>query len=127
MFTVRIVFNGTLSSYMKKEIVIYYDPDCGFCEKACISIKKFLFLKNAEIRIITTDKEAYKIFQDEYSWAVYESATGKYYSKSKAWWRLVRASPFSILYLVSLIPGVGWLGDRVYDKVANSRPKTCKS
>ncbi len=112
---------------MKKGIIIYYDEDCGFCRQACMSIRKFLFLKNTEIVVITTDVEAYRVFQDEYSWAVYDEASGKYYSKSRAWWRLVHASPFSFLYLISLIPGVILVGDKIYDVVANSRPKTCTS
>ena len=110
---------------MSEKIIIYYDPDCGFCLQWCIRIKKFLFLKHVEIVPITRDKEAHVIFLKEYSWVIYESATGDYYSKSRAWWRLVYASPFFILYYVSYIPGVIWLGDIIYDKVAHNRPNTC--
>jgi predicted DCC family thiol-disulfide oxidoreductase YuxK len=112
---------------MKRRITIYYDPDCGFCEKACVSIRRFLFLKNTDIDVITSNEEANRIFQKEYSWVVYEEGTNTYFSKSTAWWRLVRASPFFPLYVITYIPRVIWLGDRIYDEVANNRPKTCTS
>ncbi len=111
---------------MKHGVTIYYDPDCGFCLRICRKIKKYLFLSNAEIKVITSDKDAYAIFLREYSWVVFESHTGKYYSKSSAWWVLVRVSPFSFLYVLTYIPGMIWLGDMLYEVVADNRPKTCR-
>ncbi len=110
---------------MKNKIIIYYDPDCGLCKKSCERIVKYLFLKNTDILPISSNPQANAIFLKEYSWVVYESDTGKYYSKSLAWWRLVNASSFSFLNVISLVPGVLWLGDRIYNKVARSRPVTC--
>ena len=121
------MYGGTIGLYMKKKITIYYDADCGFCKKACLTIKKILFLNNAEIAIITSDTEANRIFLKEYSWVVCEHDTQRHFSKSTAWWRLIRASKFSFFYTISKIPGVLWLGDTIYDMVALNRPKTCEA
>lgn len=110
---------------MKKELVIYYDPDCGFCKKLCERIQKYLLLKNAEIKTINSDETANNIFLNEYSWAVYDGHTKKYYSKSSAWWRLVRRSPFFFCYFITYIPFVIYIGDKIYDYIARNRPRTC--
>ena len=116
-----------LITIMSKNISVYYDPDCGFCRNVCFKIKKYLFLQGVEILPISSKNEnVYNIFLNEYSWVVHEHETGIYYSKSRAWWRLVYASKFSVVSSVSYIPGVIWLGDKLYDCIARNRPKTCK-
>ena len=109
----------------RERVIIFYDYDCSFCKKVCITIKKYLLLYHAQILPITSNPHAMKIFREEYSWAVYDGTTDMYYSKSSAWWRLVKISPFSFFFYCVYIPGVRWLGDRVYDVVARSRTKTC--
>jgi predicted DCC family thiol-disulfide oxidoreductase YuxK len=74
---------------------------------------------------ISSDQKAQDIFVKEYSWSVYSFVDTRYYTKSSAFWRLVKASPFSRISYISSLPGVLWLGDIVYDVVARHRSRTC--
>jgi len=111
---------------MKESLTIYYDDNCSFCKNACLRIKKYLFLKNTDIKPMSSDEGANKIFLSQYSWVVYEYSTRKYFSKSSAWWRLVYHSPFFLLSYIVYAPLVLWIGDKIYDYIARNRSKTCK-
>jgi predicted DCC family thiol-disulfide oxidoreductase YuxK len=110
---------------MKEKLTLYYDPDCGFCKKSCFFLVSVLRLSHAVIVEVSSDTRAQEIFDQEYSWSLYDPHNKQYYSKSKVFWYLVKASPFSFMFLLSRLPLVLWLGDRIYDVVARSRPKTC--
>ena len=111
---------------MNRKNTLYYDAHCDMCIRWCHRICTILFLKNLECVDIASHKEAHNYFEKEYSWAFYEADTKRMYGKSSVLWRLIQISPFfSYMFYVSCIPGVIWLGDRIYDYVARSRT-SCK-
>lgn len=110
---------------MGNTIIIYYDYECSFCYSWCNRIKKILCLKNMKLRSIQSNETIKTISITENSWIIEDLTTGKLFLKSQAWWKLIRESPFSLLFYISYIPGVILVGDKIYTFIANNRPKKC--
>jgi hypothetical protein len=54
----------------KSGLILYYDPDCGFCRKFCFLIKEFLFLPELVILSGDNDPEVLKTILERKSWVL---------------------------------------------------------
>ena len=100
---------------------IYFEPDCGFCEKVARLFREFLLPPAAPVLPASTDAEAMRLLSAHNSWVV-RGADGNVRLK----WRAV-----AYLLSESLVLGpLGWLTDarpvrgafeRLYDSIGRNR------
>jgi len=94
---------------------IWYDRDCGFCEKTCWMLRVFLLLPpSIPVRPAQEDATAGRLLEAHYSWVVTDH-DGEHYLKWRAVRLLVRRSPlfWPLDWLLALAP-LRWAGDRLY-------------
>jgi predicted DCC family thiol-disulfide oxidoreductase YuxK len=103
-------------------LTMFFDRDCGFCEKTCRILRSLLVLPGARIVPAQDDPVMGPLLEAENSWIVADSGGGR----ALRWAGIVtvvRHSP----WLGWLAPLLGWrpvaaLGDRVYHAIADHRP-----
>ena len=71
---------------------IYYDRDCGFCEKMCQLFRTFFVLPQARIEPAQNDARAAPLLAAHYSWVVIDTED-RAHLKWPAFVALLRASP----------------------------------
>jgi predicted DCC family thiol-disulfide oxidoreductase YuxK len=103
-------------------LTMFYDADCGFCEKTCRILRELLILPGARILPAQPDPRVGPVLEAENSWVVEDAAGGQYlrfagviavleHSPWLGWLaRIMRIGPFSRL------------GDRLYRWIADYRP-----
>lgn len=107
----------------RRGLQIWYDRDCGFCEKTCYMLRVFLLLPpSIAIRPAQDDATAGRLLQEHYSWVVTDH-DGEHYMKWQALRLLVRRSPlFWPLDWLLALPPLRWAGDRLYTWIGAHRP-----
>jgi predicted DCC family thiol-disulfide oxidoreductase YuxK len=103
-------------------LTMFFDRDCGFCEKTCRILRSLLVLPGARIVPAQNDPVIGPLLEAENSWVVTDGAGGR----ALRWAGIVsvvRHSP----WLGWLALPLGWrpiaaLGERVYHTIADHRP-----
>lgn len=118
-----------IESKLKRETKAkgFYDEDCGFCIKMVAIVREFFFLPTTLFRPAQTEAKVEALMLKEDSW-VFENEKGERFIRSAALREALRVSPvfFWVAWLFA-IPGVQFIGDFVYKKIAANRARTCDS
>ena len=103
-------------------LTMFYDEDCGFCEKTCRILRELLILPGARILPAQPDPRIGPILEAENSWVVEDAAGGRHLRFN------------GVIAVLEHSPWLGWLaralrlgplsrlGDRLYRRVADYRP-----
>jgi hypothetical protein len=105
----------------RRGLVMFYDRDCGFCEKTCRILRELLILPEASIRPAQSDPAMGPLLERENSWVVVDG-TGSRHLRWAAMAAVFRHSPW-LAWLAPLL-GAGPVvaaGDRVYHWVGEHR------
>ncbi len=107
----------------KRQIALYYDEGCVFCEKTCRLLRTFCLTPDNPILIAQRDAVAGPILRAHNSWVVID-ANGAVHLKWRAVAFVLRQSP--------VFWWLGWLTDRrplagigawLYDRIGLARPR----
>jgi predicted DCC family thiol-disulfide oxidoreductase YuxK len=100
---------------------IYYDRDCGFCQKTCLLFQQFLVLPRARIAPAQDSQRAGALLEANYSWVVIDD-DDRAYVKWPAFVVLLKHSPV-FGWLWPLLRWSFWehIGNPVYDWVGRHR------
>lgn len=98
---------------------LYFDRDCGFCEKSCHLLRTALLLGPMRIRPAQEVAEVNTILQANFSW-VYEDASGARHLRSSALAAMLRDSPW-LFWLAPVVRLLRPLADRVYHQIGLRR------
>lgn len=106
---------------------LYYDRDCGFCQRSCLLLRELLLLPNTEVLAAQEHPRARALLEANQSWVVIDY-DDKAQLKWSAFTTLIRRSPVfgwlsPVLGLASLRPG----GDRLYDRLARHRGRLARA
>jgi predicted DCC family thiol-disulfide oxidoreductase YuxK len=102
---------------------IFYDGDCGFCQKSVRILRSLLLRSNAEIAIAQNDPRANKLMLERRSWVV-ENEEGELFTEIRAMREQLKHSP--VLWWTAPLLRYRWLervGDRVYHRVERNRSR----
>lgn len=103
------------------KIKIYFDQECGFCEKSVRILKEFLLMKEVEILPGQLDKSIYADMEKNWSWVVVNEKNQRTFHYS-AWIELLKHSPigrpFLFFFNSKLLQNIG---ETVYHWVSNNR------
>ena len=106
----------------KGSLAVWYDRDCGFCEKLCLILATFLFIRDVPIRPAQDEPKIGKLLEKHNSWVVTD-VSGEHL-KWQAMRQLVAGSPvYSFFAWPMGWRPVAWVGNKGYDWVARNRPR----
>tara|TARA_Y100000589_G_scaffold329471_1_gene376129 strand:+ start:1621 stop:3375 length:1755 start_codon:yes stop_codon:yes gene_type:complete len=104
-----------------QKIEIFYDGDCGFCQKSVLILAEFLGFERHQIKPAQIDATAFETMQFVNSWVVRDE-NGSIYTEfaaglvlSKSWWIL------DPLTYILRFPPIFLMGNWAYRLVANRR------
>ncbi len=106
---------------------IFYDAECGFCQKAVRLLREFLLFRDVPVLPAQEQTEVWHDMQRMHSWVVVNGAGERFFHYG-AFLEILRHSPVgrSFLRLFSLAP-VRRIGDRAYHWVSHHRPSLGKA
>jgi predicted DCC family thiol-disulfide oxidoreductase YuxK len=116
----------TLGAHFKKKnydkLTIYYDGECGFCQKAVRILKSFLLFKDVPLKVAQETVAIHEDMTKNLSWVIVNENNERFFHYS-AWIELLKHSPVGRPFVgfFSLKP-VSYLGGRVYHWVSHNRP-----
>jgi hypothetical protein len=102
-------------------IAVYYEPDCGFCQRIALILRELLLTAASPVEPASADPEAHRLLAAHGSWVV-RGADGAIHLKWRAVAFLLKQHP--------LLAPLGWLTDaaparaamaRLYDRIGASR------
>lgn len=104
-----------------RQIILFYDEGCGFCEKTCRILRAFCLTPENAIRPAQSDAQAGPVLQRYTSWVV-RDANGTMHVKWAAVVFVLKQSP--ITWVFGWIAGL-WpfsrFGDAIYDFIGRKR------
>ena len=116
-------FIPSIQHQEKRELIMFYDEDCGFCRKMCLLLKTLLVLPSASILPAQPRPEVFEVMERENSWVVYDG-NGLAYTQWEGVLLVLRSSP--ILWPISYLLGLSVfhsIGTWIYQRIANNRGK----
>jgi Vitamin K-dependent gamma-carboxylase len=99
-----------------RDVAIYYEPSCGFCEKVARLLREFLLVPEVKVRPASADRAALRLLTRHGSWVVVEPS-GKAHLK----WRAMAY----VLAQCALTRPLGWLTDLPVLRPAMARLYDC--
>jgi hypothetical protein len=99
-----------------RDLAIYFEPGCGFCEKTARLFREFLLVPDVKIRPASADRTALRLLRQHGSWVVIEPS-GKVHLK----WRAVAY----VLAQCPLTKPLAWLTDFPLLRPAMARLYDC--
>jgi predicted DCC family thiol-disulfide oxidoreductase YuxK/uncharacterized membrane protein YphA (DoxX/SURF4 family) len=111
--------------FLKKnygKLEIYYDAECGFCQKGVRIIKSFLLLNEVKILEAQSSASIHNDMMKNHSWVVVNEKKERFFHFS-AWIELLRHSPVGrpMVSFFALRP-VFKIGGSIYHWVSHNRP-----
>ncbi len=104
------------------KLTIYYDQECGFCQKGVRILKEFLLLSDVSLLPAQETPSIYKDMEKNHSWVIVNEKNERFFHYN-AFLELVRHSPPARLFLVIFASRpVAWIGGKVYKWVSHNRP-----
>jgi predicted DCC family thiol-disulfide oxidoreductase YuxK len=103
------------------KIALFYDGECGFCQKAVRIIREFLLLPEVTINEAQQSPEIHAAMVKNHSWVIVNENNQQFYQFS-AWIELLRHSPigYPFSFFFSWKP-IFWIGQKVYLWVSQNR------
>jgi predicted DCC family thiol-disulfide oxidoreductase YuxK len=110
--------------YKKKDfhkVAIYYDADCGFCQKAVRIFREFFLLREVTIAPAQDDESIYDDMKNNHSWVIVNEK-GESFFHYDAFLELLRHSPPGrpFLFFFKFRP-VSFIGGKIYYWVSHNR------
>lgn len=100
---------------------IYFDQECGFCEKICLVFREFFLLGKATVEPAQSNPEIHAVMREFNSWVVYDYDDSRHV-RWHAVILLLRRSPlFWPVGQVLHALGMGNWGDIIYEAIARLR------
>lgn len=117
-------WNAILRSRRERlsKIRMFYDPDCGFCQKVALILREFCLPVTVPVMPASADTEALRLLRQHNSWVVYDENG------------IVRLHWDAVAYVLKKSPCLFWLGwatdvcflrplmRKLYDKIGSNRP-----
>ncbi len=103
------------------EVKVYFDGECGFCQKGVRIIREFFLLPEVTINVAQETPSIYSDMEKNHSWVVVNEKNERFFH-FRAWIELVRHSPllWPLAGFFAMKP-VHWLGQKIYLWVAGHR------
>ncbi len=115
--------------YLKRnfdKLTIYFDQECGFCQKSVRILKSFLLLDTVALKAAQSDSVINSEMKKKNSWVVVNEK-GDHFFRYDAWVELMKHSPAGCLIVpVFSLKVMRILGDKVYELVSKNRPHLSK-
>lgn len=119
-------FWDKLAAFFRKknyhQVKIYFDAECGFCQKGVRIIREFLLLSDVNIEKAQETLSIYKDMEKNHSWVIVNENNERFFHYN-AFLELLRHSPVgrpSLFFFAS--KPVSWIGGKVYHWVSHNRP-----
>jgi len=108
-----------------KRPIIIYDNRCLFCINTKKKIDKIDRNKKLKwVGIDSFDYKKYKLKKDDLFKEMYLIENDKVYKGYYSWKQIAKNIPlFYLFYIISLIPGVDFIGDKIYKIISKHRYK----
>jgi predicted DCC family thiol-disulfide oxidoreductase YuxK len=104
-----------------RSLRIYYDPECGFCQRMVIAINRFLLFDAAQLIAASEQPELYAQLREHNSWVI-QDGQGKLYFKGWAMATVLAHSPL-LWPLAFVFRWAAPITDRLYGLIAARRPE----
>ena len=110
---------------MPNKPIIAYDNTCQFCTSAKLDMEKIDRKKKLKwVGISNFNYKQYKLKKDDLLGEMHLISNGKVYKGYYAWKQIARKIPLIYpVYLISLLPGVDFVGNKMYKAIAKHRYK----
>ena len=104
-----------------ERVSIYYEPDCGFCQKIALVLREFLLPPSTPVLPASANPEALRLLREHNSWVV-RSAHGNMHFKWRAIAYILSESPLlkPLAWLMDVGP-LRRLFERLYDLIGRNR------
>jgi predicted DCC family thiol-disulfide oxidoreductase YuxK len=104
------------------KLAIYFDGECGFCQKGVRIIKAFFLLPEVTLNVAQETPSIYSDMLKNNSWVVVNENNDRFFHFN-AWIELLRHSPFGfpLAWFFGLKP-ISFIGAKIYHWVSNNRP-----
>lgn len=108
---------------MPDKPIIAYDNTCRFCTSAKRDMEKIDRKKKLKwVGIDNFNYKKYKLKKDDLLKEMYLIKGKKVYKGYYAWKQIAKRIPLLFpLYIISLIPGIDFIGDRIYKIISKRR------
>jgi predicted DCC family thiol-disulfide oxidoreductase YuxK len=111
--------------YRPQKLTIYYDDDCGFCNRSVYFIKTIFFLYDVKIFPAQKEPQVHKEMQKHSSWVIKDSK-GKLFFKADGFAKILSASPvFFFLSSFLLWKPMNTFANTIYMYTAEHRTLFC--
>lgn len=119
--------SGHFRSKNLQKLKIYYDGECGFCQKSVRILREFLLFREVDLQAAQDTPAIHKEMEKQYSWIV-ENAKGERFYHYSAFLELLRHSPLGqfTLFFFGSTP-LKAIGGKVYHWVSHHRPLMSKA
>ena len=110
---------------MANKPIVAYDNTCQFCTSAKLDMEKIDRKKKLKwVGISNFNYKRYKLKKSDLLKEMYLIEGKKFYKGYYAWKQIAKKIPLMYpLYLISLIPGMDFIGDMIYKIIAKHRYK----
>lgn len=103
------------------KLSIYYDADCGFCQKGVRILREFLLFKEVSISPAQENASFFSDMQKNHSWVIVNEKGERFFHYG-AFLELLRHSPVGRLFLFFFASRpVSFVGEKVYKWVSHNR------
>jgi len=106
-------------------ITIYYDEDCGTCKRIVGLIKSFFSIPHLQVLPGQKDPKILEKMEQQNSWVVKDHQGQDHFKFDAVLLVLGNSRYFFPLRYALSIPGIPWVGTRIYDFVALRRNRNC--
>jgi len=103
------------------QVTMYYDEDCGFCLKMCLILREFLLPETVKILPAQHYDDIYPIMERENSWVITDGNGNTYTHWHAIAFLLSQKWLFKPIAWLMKLPPFMWLGNKIYNSVANNR------
>ncbi|WP_408096412.1 DCC1-like thiol-disulfide oxidoreductase family protein [Peredibacter sp. HCB2-198] len=104
------------------KLTMYYDGECGFCQKGARLIREFVLFRSVPIKVAQETPAIYSDMQKHHSWVIVNEK-GERFFQYNAWIQIIKHSPFfywSAGFFAS--KPVSSIGQGIYVWISHHRP-----
>lgn len=104
------------------KVSIYYDGECGFCQKGVRILREFLLFRSVQISPAQDNASIYRDMQKNNSWVVCNEKKERFFHY-EAFLQLLKHSPVgkSFFFVFASAPS-RWIGRKIYRWISHHRP-----
>lgn len=104
------------------KLTMYYDGECGFCQKGARLIREFVLFRSVPIKVAQETPAIYSDMQKHHSWVIVNEK-GERFFQYKAWIEIIKHSPlfyWSAGFFAS--KPISAIGQGIYVWISHHRP-----